>query len=99
MNRTKLPNSPCTYCLIVDGEVIYIGSTRRLKSRFYEHKIRYGFARNIILPWLTVPDTSKVVLKIKKTIKYGDWVMDEMRLIKKLQPKYNLMHKSNGVNS
>jgi excinuclease UvrABC nuclease subunit len=89
-----LPDAPAVYCVKVDGVVIYVGSTRRLKTRFYEHKIRHGYGNNIILPWLSVSAKKAVTVKFKVSKIYGDWVMDEMRLIKKLAPIYNVMHKN-----
>jgi excinuclease UvrABC nuclease subunit len=90
----NLPNTPSVYCLIINNRTVYVGSTRRLKSRFYEHKIRYGYFKNIHFPWCDIPDTSTVILKYKKSLTYGDWVMDEMRLIKKLKPIFNVAHKN-----
>jgi excinuclease UvrABC nuclease subunit len=94
MSCHLLPDIPCVYCLKLNGLVVYVGSTIRLRSRFYEHKIQHGYAKNIVLPWLSVGNDTEITLKVKSSKKYGDWVMDEMRLIKKLSPIYNKMHKN-----
>ncbi len=87
-------NSPCVYCVQIDGITVYVGSTRRFRSRFYEHKFRHGYANNIHLPWCSVDSKTKVCVKVGYTKKYGDWAMRELRLIKKLKPIYNIAHKS-----
>ena len=89
----SVPNTPCVYCFIHKNVVVYVGSTLRFRSRFYEHNIRYGYAKNIVTPWGSFDDGS-VLLKIKPFKKYGDWAMNELRLIKKLKPIFNKTHKN-----
>lgn len=95
----NLNNNPCVYCVKIDGKIVYVGSTRRLRSRFYEHKFRYGYGKEIILPWRDVEYDQALSIKIKKSTRYGDWAMDEMRLIKRLKPIYNIQHKNPRVSA
>ncbi len=89
-----VPNEPCVYCITIDGVVVYVGSTRRFRSRFYEHKIRYGYANNIVTPWGTFGRSINIQIKVGFSKIYGDWAMRELRLIKKLRPCFNIAHKN-----
>ena len=77
---------PGVYVVYGDGKIIYIGQSYDVKTRFLNHKIRYGFTNNIITPWGFY---RKIEVKIKYGVKYGDWAMIELRLIKKLRPPFN----------
>jgi hypothetical protein len=86
-------NDPCVYCVQIDGITVYVGSTRQFRTRFSEHKFRYGYGRNIHLPWCTIADTKKITVKVGFTKQYGDWAMRELRLIRRLKPDFNIAHK------
>jgi excinuclease UvrABC nuclease subunit len=90
-------NDPCVYCVKINGAVVYVGSTRRFRTRFYEHRIRCGYAKNIILPWGEVNHDAELSVKVSFSKKYGDWAMRELRLIKRLEPKFNIAHKNSKV--
>ena len=85
----KLPVTRCCYAIYFDGDLKYIGSTSNLRNRFCGHSIRHGYAKNIHTPWGDFSNTTKIELKYKASIKYGDWLMIEARLIKRLQPEFN----------
>lgn len=97
LSLSGVANQPCVYCVKIDGIVVYVGSTRRFRSRFYEHKFRYGYWKNIILPWCDISLGQELSVKIKKSVRYGDWAMDEIRLIRKLRPVFNVAHKNPRV--
>ena len=94
LSLSKVNNDPCVYCVKIDGIVVYVGSTRRFRSRFYEHKFRYSYGKTVILPWCEINVGQTLTVKIKQSRKYGDWAMDEIRLIRKLKPIYNKAHKN-----
>ena len=85
----SLPRVSCCYVIYLDGQLKYIGSTNDLRNRFSGHAFRYGYGRNIHTPWGTFPDDIKFIIKYKPSKKYGDWLMIEARLIRKLRPEYN----------
>lgn len=87
--RGGLPSVACCYALYFDGQIKYVGSTNNLRNRFSGHAFRHGYAKNIVTPWGEFPSSAKIVLKFKASKRYGDWLMYECRLIKKLQPEFN----------
>jgi excinuclease UvrABC nuclease subunit len=95
----KLPRCAGVYAIYFDGLLVYIGQSVDIANRFSEHKFRYGYNRNIITPWINIPDTAKVIVKIKKSQRHGDWAMWEIRLIRRLSPIYNRQHRSRKLHS
>jgi excinuclease UvrABC nuclease subunit len=91
--RNKLPNSPATYVIYFNNDMVYIGSSKDIRNRFSGHGFRYGYARNIITPWHEIHDSVAITLKYKITKKMGEWSMREIRLIHKLKPLFNSHHK------
>jgi excinuclease UvrABC nuclease subunit len=85
----SLPRVSCCYVIYLDGRLKYIGSTNDLRNRFSGHAFRYGYGRNIHTPWGDFSDDIKFIIKYKPSKKYGDWLMIEARLIRKLRPEYN----------
>lgn len=88
-SRLKLPVVACCYALYFNGRLKYIGSTNNLRNRFSGHAIRYGYAKNLHTPWGVFDLPLNIDLKYKPTQKYGDWLMIECRLIKRIQPQFN----------
>jgi excinuclease UvrABC nuclease subunit len=84
-----MPRTPSVYAIYLDGELVYVGQSVDLRNRFHEHKIRYGYAKDIRLPWVDVPDTTSIQIKASASRKYGDWAMRELRLIRRLKPRFN----------
>lgn len=92
--RLALPRCAGVYAVYFDNELVYIGQSWNVAARFSEHSIRYGYGRNIITPWIDLPDHTEVKVKVKRTRRLGDWAMDEIRLINRLRPQFNRQHKS-----
>jgi hypothetical protein len=88
----RLPAAACAYAVFFDDGLVYIGSSVDVRNRFSEHKIRHGYSRNIVTPWGDVPDQTKIILKIKRSRRLGDWAMWEIRLIQRLRPSFNKQH-------
>ena len=97
MHLADSPNVPCVYCVKLNDEIVYVGSTRRFRTRFYEHKFRYGYAKDVILPWAEISINDTLSVKVSLSKKYGDWAMRELRLIKRLRPIFNIAHKNPRV--
>lgn len=87
--RASLPRFAGVYAIYFDDRLVYIGSSVDIANRFSEHKIRYGYGKNIITPWCDVPAETSIVLKVKRSIRRGDWAMWEIRLIQRLRPECN----------
>lgn len=72
---------PCCYTFSVGGVVVYVGSTINFRSRLYSH--RSGLLARI--------GADTVSVKIHRGHRYGDWLMREARLIKRLRPANNVV--------
>jgi excinuclease UvrABC nuclease subunit len=88
-----LPRCAGVYVLYIDNELVYVGQSVDICNRFSEHSIRYGYAQNIITPWGDYPSSARIQVKVKRSKRLGDWAMDEIRLIHRLQPRFNRQHK------
>lgn len=84
-----LPRVAGVYAIYFDNELVYIGQSNDLGARLVRHGIKFGYARNIHTPWGSVPDSVKVTAKVKRSRRTGDWAMWEIRLIQRLQPRFN----------
>jgi len=85
----ELPIHAGVYAVYFDGDLVYIGSSSNIRNRFSGHAFRYGYARNIVTPWQTIPDTVRISLKVRQSKTRGDWLMWEARLIWRLKPIFN----------
>lgn len=74
----NLPQTPCCYVIYLNGVMSYIGSTENLKARIAKHIFNHPEWRG-----------SAMVLKVKTPRRFGQWAMDELRLIRKLKPPLN----------
>lgn len=88
-NRLKLPVVACCYCIYINDDLVYIGSTNDLRNRFSGHSFRHGYAKNYHTPWCDYNLPIKIMIKYKPSLKYGDWLMIEARLIRKIRPVFN----------
>ncbi len=86
-----MPVEPAVYAISIDREIVYVGSTWNLRKRISEHRIRHGYAKDIITPWGDYPSSVEVVVRASRSRRLGDWVMRELRLIHRLQPRFNRM--------
>lgn len=74
--NTALPPLACCYCVYVGSELLYIGQTHNLRTRFAQHTGQKKFPAGFYL-------------KVRFGDRYGDWAMRELRLIRRLQPPMN----------
>ena len=81
------PTKPACYVFYLDGKPSYVGQASNLHKRILNHNIRLGWGSSWITPWGCFKN---VFVKVRFSDKYGDWAMREMRLIKKLRPKFNI---------
>lgn len=92
-DKHVLPNKPCVYAIYFDGLLVYVGQTNRLANRFSGHAFRYGFGKEIITPWGECAGDTHITIKAKFSERLGDWAMWEIRLISRLQPRFNTHHR------
>lgn len=88
-----LPEVAAVYAIYFDQVLVYIGSSVNVKSRIRRHNFRFGYGQNIHTPWGELPATIEVGIKIKPSRRLGDWAMSEIRLIARLRPEFNQLHK------
>lgn len=89
---------PGCYAIYIDGSLVYVGSSENLYTRLLIHRAKFQ---------LVVPDKlggpfiqtqfglcSKVTAKVWLSRRFGDWLMLEARLIRRIKPSGNVR----GVN-
>jgi excinuclease UvrABC nuclease subunit len=84
-----LPRAAGVYAIFFDGELVYVGQSSDLGARLVRHRFQYGYAKNIHTPWGSFPDSIKLTAKVKLSRVVGDWAMWEIRLIRRLKPRFN----------
>ena len=82
-----VPESSGCYAIYVGGVLAYIGSSCNLRSRLMQHGFRMVRNRKKSPPrW---GDNAALTVKICLSRRYGDWLMREARLIRRLKPRDN----------
>jgi len=89
----RAPNTPAVYVIYLDGAPVYVGQTTRLRTRLEQHKFNWSYAGSLITPWGRFHGDTKILCKYRLSRRMGDWLMWELRLIWKLQPRYNIRSK------
>ena len=86
--NSLVPRSPGTYVIFADGVPVYVGSTTNLRSRLFAgHQINFSrYSAYFDTPWGQFRD---VGIAYRPSKRFGDWAMVELRLIRRLQPKFN----------
>lgn len=85
LRTVAAPRHPGVYVVYLGGRVVYVGSSWSLGERFPYH----GLSRidgTWTTPWGESP---YLVVKYKISRRFGDWLMDEIRLIRRLNPSGN----------
>lgn len=82
-----VPEVGACYAIYLDGELAYIGSTANLRARMGEHGFHYArYAHKIVTRWGRF---DRVHVKYKAFRRFGEWLMVEARLIRRLSPPFN----------
>jgi excinuclease UvrABC nuclease subunit len=82
----NVPPVACCYCVYLGGQLAYVGQAVNLHVRMHEHLSIPGYSSIIRTTW---GDFADVTVKYKPSLRYGEWAMDEARLIHRLRPKFN----------
>jgi excinuclease UvrABC nuclease subunit len=78
----NIPNRPGVYAISLGGDLMYIGSTKRLRHRIREH-CASGYFRDAL-------DFGGVVeFRYKESRRRGDWLSLEYRLVSRIKPPLN----------
>lgn len=86
---STLPDAPAVYVVLLDGQPMYVGQTTRLRQRFNNYRMRWGYGGGVLTPWGQFDGT--VSIKFSHGWRYGDWAMRELRLIRRLRPPWNCL--------
>jgi predicted GIY-YIG superfamily endonuclease len=82
---------PGVYAIYFDDRLVYIGQSSNMRTRISAHCIRQGYSK--YLNWGEKFNVGlSCYVKVSPSIRYGDWAMRELRLIKRLQPSGNHVH-------
>lgn len=82
----SLPHVPGCYVIYLDSQLMYVGQSSDICKRIASYRFRVGYGDSLLTPW--GPFNSGHI-KVHYSIKYGDWAMRELRLIRKLKPQLN----------
>ena len=89
-SHEKFPEISCVYAFYINDELVYIGSTVNLRVRMSGYRFKEVDGKTVT-PWRKkIEPRVKIEVKYKGSKKYAYWLMLEARLIKRLQPKYNI---------
>lgn len=90
-DNRNFPDVPACYAIYIDGEVAYVGQSFRLSSRLSSYHIHVNLFGVRADDWWVTPwgKFAHVRIKFKRSRRYGDWLMREARLIRRLKPRFN----------
>lgn len=75
------------YAVYVEGHLAYVGRSFNVRGRLAQHEFRPNFTGDrTITPWGSF---EKVSVKIRYARRYGESLMLEARLIRRLAPTFN----------
>lgn len=83
----EVPNVAGCYVFYINGNIAYIGSSNGLWRRIRSYQFRRVGSSNT---FKTYWGTGEVCLKYRTSDVYGDWLMIEARLIRRLKPPFNI---------
>ena len=86
--REQIPTCPGVYAFLREGRVVYVGQTTNLKARLSQYWMRWSYITN---GWWIDPRLAGAAVKISPSKRHGDWLMRELRLIRRLQPVHNVV--------
>ena len=82
----SVPEIAAAYVLCDSVTVYYVGQTASLKGRLSQHGFIVGQGGVFTKRWGFLRGCQ---VKFRPSRTYGDWAMIELRLIRRLKPKYN----------
>lgn len=88
-DNSDLPPVPGCYAIYLKSRLFYVGSTKNLRLRFRGHQID----ANRVAYKTFAGSPKDIQIKYRPSVKFGDWAMVELRLIKRLQPPLNVRSK------
>jgi excinuclease UvrABC nuclease subunit len=88
------PQKPGVYVAMSGDRAVYVGSAVNLRNRLASHSERAkycaqraGFGLDGDRHWLLEPSL-RIMCRVSE--RYGDWLMIELRLIRRLKPEFNI---------
>jgi hypothetical protein len=89
VSDTDILALPACYVIYFDGRIVYFGQTNNLSKWLTAgHGFRMSTASNSTVTKWVIPRSVKV--KAHFGVKFGDWAMRELRLIRQLRPEFNI---------
>lgn len=87
----KIPDLPGIYAIYFNSHLVYIGSSGNLRKRFWHHRFCPRGSGLVDTPW-GERQLRTIRLKWRTTDRYGEWLMIEARLIRRIRPALNKHH-------
>jgi excinuclease UvrABC nuclease subunit len=90
-DRSNVPLGPGVYVFLLNGKTVYVGSSANLAKRLASHlRITRGILSDPPIPiWQQTLLACRI--KFKRSRRFGDWLMLEARLIRRLRPAANVI--------
>lgn len=85
----QVPDTAGCYAVYHDGELVYVGSSSYLPTRVAQYFAKRQYRR--VHGGARRRDGVAVTVKVAPSVRVGDWLMREFRLIQRLKPCDNRM--------
>lgn len=82
-----VPVCPACYAIYVDDELAYVGQTSDLRKRLLSHGLWVPRGEDFVFKW----GGTRIEVKARLPDRFGDWVMREARLLRRLKPRLNIV--------
>lgn len=89
-HNNGFPAVPGCYAIYLDGELAYIGQSGNISSRLSSYRIHIDLFGD--KTWAcSFGNYDAIRVKWKPSRRYGEWLMREARLIRRLRPRFNIV--------
>lgn len=90
LDMAGVPPIPACYVIFVGPHPVYVGQSRNLRQRILQYKFYEALDYHTVTPWGAFQDVS---IRFAWEEKFGHSLMLEARLIRRLQPRFNIRGK------
>lgn len=80
------------YAIYINGTLVYVGQSVDIPGRLRSHGIKWKRRHGKIMlhtRWTGWVSGARIGVKVRASAAYGDWLMREARLIRRLRPAFN----------
>lgn len=86
----RLPHGAGCYAIFSSPTLLYIGQSQRVRARLLNgHKLAHARGGRVVTPW---GRREHVEVRVRRSRRYGEELMREARLIRRLKPLRNTQY-------